>query len=126
MSVNIPFKKDKSTPSIGLDYGFRMTSPNNNFKHTHSVGLRVNIGGAAKEKVVAEQPGASAYAESKEVKAESKKRGKEEQGDECEEVEEKDATIDSLIKANQSLKVKAETPVVKIDTVIQERSSGQD
>ena len=116
MSVNIPFKKDKSTPSIGLDYGFRMTSPNNNFKHTHSVGLRVNIGGAAKEKVVAEQPGASAYADNKEVKAD-KKRGKKSKVT-VEEVEEKDATIDSLIKANQSLKVKAETPIVKIDTVI--------
>lgn len=118
MSVNVPFKKGRSTPSLAIDYGFRMTSPSNNFKHTHSVGLRISLGSGAapKDKIVSapETPaGAAAYAESATVK----KRGKKSKVT-VEEVEEKDNAIDSLIKVNQALKLKAETPVVKIDTVI--------
>jgi outer membrane protein OmpA-like peptidoglycan-associated protein len=115
VGFNIPFKKDKSTPSIGIDYGFRMTSPNTNFKHTHTVGLRINLGGSVKEKVMtADQPAASAYDEATPV---GKKKGKKSKVT-VEEVEEKDNAIDSLVKANQALKLKAETPIVKIDTVI--------
>ena len=55
LSLNVPLKKkdgklDNTGPSIGLDYGFRMTSPNTNFAHTHTVGLRVNVGGSDKQK----------------------------------------------------------------------------
>src|SRR5579871_4721548 len=55
MSVNIPLKKDNSGPALALDYGFRMTSASTNFAHTHTVGLRVNVGGVAKDKVVSDK-----------------------------------------------------------------------
>ncbi len=120
MSVNVPFKKDKSAPSLALDYGFRMTSPTNNFQHTHSVGLRLMLGAAAtpKDKVVSapEAGSAAAYDEG----APTKKRGKKSKVT-VEEVEQKDNAIDSLIKVNQELKLKAETPIVKIDTVVKTR-----
>jgi outer membrane protein OmpA-like peptidoglycan-associated protein len=115
-SVNVPFKKDKASPALGIDYGFRMTSGNTDFKHTHSVGLRVNVGGGEKEKIMppgSVEPAASAYDDTKVSKKRSKKSKVT-----VEEVEEKDAAIDSLIKVNQALAVKAATPIVKIDTVI--------
>lgn len=119
MSVNIPFKKDHTGPSLSLDYGFRMTALNTNFAHTHTVGLRVNIGGPEKAKVVSDK--ADATPEEKEEKkveaAENKKRGKKGKVT-VEEMEQKDAAIDSLIKANKALKAKADNPVVKVDTII--------
>jgi OOP family OmpA-OmpF porin len=64
--------------------------------------------------MTADQPAASAYDEATPV---GKKKGKKSKVT-VEEVEEKDNAIDSLVKANQALKLKAETPIVKIDTVI--------
>jgi outer membrane protein OmpA-like peptidoglycan-associated protein len=117
LSVNVPFKKDNTGPSIAVDYGFRMTTTSNNFSHTHTVGLRVNIGGPEKQKVVSDKADApSAYDESKSDNA-PKKKGKKGKVT-MEEMEEKDAAIDSLSKANQALKLKAETPIVRTDTVI--------
>jgi outer membrane protein OmpA-like peptidoglycan-associated protein len=124
LSINIPFKKkdgrmDNSGPAIGLDYGFRMTSSTNNFQHTHTAGIRVNLGGAEKQKVIDNKGDVapSAYDDSKTTVKESKKKGKKGKVSE-EELEAKEAAIDSLVKANQALKIKSETPVVKIDTVI--------
>jgi len=119
MTVNIPFKKDRSGPSLALDYGFRMTSPTTSFAHTHSVGLRVNVGGSDKTKVVSDKADVtpSAYDEAKLAASETKRKGKKGKAT-VEEMEEKEATIDSLTKANQALKVQAATPVIKIDTVI--------
>jgi outer membrane protein OmpA-like peptidoglycan-associated protein len=116
-SVNIPFKKDRSGPSLGIDYGFRMCSPANNFSHTHTVGIRINLGGPDKQKVVSDKADAAPVDldEARETKAE-KRKGKKGKVT-VEELEEKNAFIDSLTKVNQALKVKAETPVVKIDTV---------
>lgn len=118
MSVNVPFKKGKSTPSIAVDYGFRMTSPTNNFQHTHSVGLRVSLGSGAtaKDKIVSAPESPSAAA-SYDQGTTTKKKGRKSKVT-VEEVEEKDNAIDSLIKVNQALKLKAETPIVKIDTVV--------
>jgi outer membrane protein OmpA-like peptidoglycan-associated protein len=119
LTVNIPFKKDHTGPSIALDYGFRMTSPTTNFAHTHTAGLRVSLGGQEKAKIVSDKADAtpSAYDESKSATSETKKRGKKAKAT-VEEVEQKDAAIDSLVKANQALKVKADNPIIKIDTVI--------
>ena len=120
MTVNIPFKKDRSGPSLALDYGFRMTSPTNSFAHTHTVGLRVNVGGSDKTKVVSDKADVapSAYDEAKVAAApETKRKGKKGKAT-VEEMEEKEATLDSLVKANKDLKVRAETPVIKTDTVI--------
>lgn len=118
-SINIPFKKDNSGPALSLDYGFRMTSPNNSFQHTHTVGLRINIGGAEKPKVTSEkETSAPAYVESKKAeKSAEKKKGKKGKVS-IEDMEEKDAQIDSLVKANAALKTKAETPLIKTDTII--------
>jgi outer membrane protein OmpA-like peptidoglycan-associated protein len=120
MSINIPFKKDNSGPALAIDYGFRMTSSTvaNNFAHTHTVGLRINVGGAEKPKVVSDKADAapSAYENKAEASA-TKKKGKKGKAT-IEEVEEKDAAIDSLVKANKALQIKADNPVVKIDTVI--------
>ncbi len=122
MSINVPFKKDRSGPSMALDYGFRMTSPTTNFAHTHTVGLRVNVGGAEKPKVVSDKADVapSAYDEKKSATAETKRKGKKGKAT-VEEIEEKDAAIDSLVKANKELKTKAETPIIKTDTVIQKQ-----
>ena len=115
LSFNIPFKKDGTGSSIGVDYGIRMTSSSVNFMHTHTVGIRINIGGPDKQKVVSDKADAPPAEDVKEAKTE-KRKGKKGKVT-VEEMEEKDAMIDSLTKANQTLKVKAETPVVKIDTV---------
>ncbi|MBS1623116.1 MAG: PorV/PorQ family protein [Bacteroidetes bacterium] len=117
-SVNIPFKKGKSTPAIAIDYGFRMTSLSTNFQHTHSVGLRISLGSGAtpKDKIVS-APETPASAASYDQGGTAKRRGKKSKVT-VEEVEEKDNAIDSLIKVNQALKLKAETPIVKVDTVI--------
>ena len=119
LTINVPFKKDHSGPNLALDYGFRMTALNTNFAHTHTVGLRVNLGGGDKVKVVGDKADAapSAYDDKKAAPAETKKKGKKGKVT-VEEMEEKDAAIDSLVKANKELKVKADNPVVKIDTVI--------
>ena len=116
MSVNIPLKKDHSGPALALDYGFRMTSSSTNFAHTHTVGLRVNVGGVAKEKVVSDKPdaAASAYTDNSSESATTRKKGKKGKAT-VEEIEEKDAAIDSLIRANKALKAKADKP--RIDTV---------
>lgn len=119
MSVNIPFKKDNSGPALAVDYGFRMTSNTiaNNFAHTHTVGLRVNIGGAEKAKVVSDKGDVAPSAYDNKSDEPARKKGKRGKAT-VEEVEQKDAAIDSLVKANKELKIKAETPVIKIDTVI--------
>ena len=119
LTVNVPFKKDRSGPSVAIDYGFRMTSAAYNFAHTHTVGLRINLGGQEKTKVVSDKADAtaSAYDESKSAASETKKKGKKGKVT-VEEMEQKDAAIDSLVKANQVLKIKADNPIVKIDTVI--------
>lgn len=119
MSVNIPLKKDNSGPALALDYGFRMTSSSNNFAHTHTVGLRVNVGGTAKEKVVSDKADVapSAYDENTSESAAPKKKGKKGKAT-VEEIEARDAAIDSLVKANKELQKKADNPVIKRDTVI--------
>lgn len=49
-SVNVPFKKDGTGASLGIDYGFRMTGLNTNFMGTHTVGLRFNLGNPKQKK----------------------------------------------------------------------------
>ena len=121
-SVNIPFKKDGTGPSLGIDYAFRMTAGNVNFKHTHTVGMRFNLGGVDKEMEVKEKKKAAegdAYEEAKTEKvvtASITKKGKKGKVT-IEELEAKQAEFDSMVKVAAALKVKAETPVVKIDTV---------
>lgn len=124
-SVNIPFKKDGSGPAIGLDYAFRMTSPTTSFTHTHTVGLRFALGGPEKEMefpVKKKAAEADAYdnagsSSSVETKTTTKKRSGKKGKVTLEDLEEKEAIVDSLTKLNAELKVKAETPIVKIDTV---------
>jgi outer membrane protein OmpA-like peptidoglycan-associated protein len=122
LTINVPFKKDRTGPSVAVDYGFRMTSPTNSFSHTHTVGLRINVGGAEKPKVVSDKAdvAAPAYDDSKAAATETKRKGKKGKAT-IEEIEEKDAAIDSLVKANKDLKIKAETPVIKTDTLIQKQ-----
>lgn len=123
-SVNIPFKKDGNGPSLSIDYAFRMTSPNTSFKHTHTVGLRFNLGGADKEmefKEKKKEASGDAYESSKESATESatattKKRSGKKGKVTLEDLEEKQAQLDSMAKVNAELRVKAETPVVKVDT----------
>ena len=127
MSVNIPFKKDNSGPALALDYGFRMTSSSTNFAHTHTVGLRFNLGGVAKEKVVSDKPEAasSAYTDNASESATNRKKGRKGKAT-VEELDAKDAAIDSLVKANKVLKAKADKPridtikevVIKTDTIL--------
>jgi outer membrane protein OmpA-like peptidoglycan-associated protein len=115
MTINVPFKKDNSGPSLALDYGFRMTSLATNFAHTHTVGLRLNIGGPEKAKITSDKPDIqpSAYAEA----PKAPKRGKKGKVS-IEEMDEKDATIDSLTKVYKALQVQAATPIINTDTVI--------
>jgi outer membrane protein OmpA-like peptidoglycan-associated protein len=118
MSFNVPFKKDG--PSIGLDYGIRLTGGNTPFDHTHTVGLRFNLGGAgdkqredelsAKEKTALDAPVEVV------TPREAKRAGKKGKVS-IEDLEARDAQIDSLNKLTQELKIKAATPMLKIDTV---------
>lgn len=117
-SVIIPFKKDGTGASLGVDYGYRMTALNTNFKGTHTVGLRFNLGNP-KPKEKAEIAPKSAYSGEEPVSSSGKKSSKKESKKAEEELQTKQHIIDSLLKVNQDLKVKAETPVVKVDTVKQ-------
>src|SRR5690606_31292985 len=76
-SVIIPFKKDGTGASLGVDYGYRMTALNTNFKGTHTVGLRFNLGNP-KPKEKAEIAPKSAYSEAEPVSSSGKKRSKKE------------------------------------------------
>jgi outer membrane protein OmpA-like peptidoglycan-associated protein len=118
LTVNVPFKKERNVPSLALDYGFRMTSTSTNFAHTHTVGLRLNLGGSQKAKVVGDKADAapSAYDDSRNA-PEPKRKGKKGKAT-IEEIDQKDAAIDSLTKANKELQVKAATPIIKTDTII--------
>lgn len=119
-SINVPFKKDGTGASLGIDYGYRMTALNTNFSGTHTVGLRFNLGNPKPKEKAEETSAKAAYndedvsADKAEKKSSSKKAGKKTASVE---LVEKQQVIDSLLKANEALKVKAETPVIKVDTV---------
>ena len=120
MTINVPLKKKTEgtvPPAIAMDYGFRMTSSAYNFAHTHTVGLRINVGGAEKAKILSDKADVapSAYGESKETPTATKKKGKKgKMSVEDLELEQKNAAIDSLTKANKELQTKAN----RVDTVI--------
>jgi|JI8StandDraft_1071087.scaffolds.fasta_scaffold05630_2 outer membrane protein OmpA-like peptidoglycan-associated protein len=117
MSVNVPFKKDGTGSSLGIDYAYRMTGLNTHFTGSHTVGIRFNLGGTPKEKEKDAEKAASKSAMQEEEVATVAKTSK--KGKKKAEVElvEKQQLVDSLLKVNADLKVKAETPIVKIDTV---------
>ncbi len=119
MSVNVPLKKDGTGGAIGIDYGYRMTSLNTNFKGTHTVGVRFNLGDAKKDKDKDESSSkSSAYDDDKSTKS-SKSTSKKGKKRAEEELAEKQSMIDSLMKSNEQLTIKANTPIVQIDTVIE-------
>jgi outer membrane protein OmpA-like peptidoglycan-associated protein len=119
LSFNVPFKKDGTGSSLGLDYGFRMTAGNTNFQHTHTVGIRFNLGGADKEQEYKEKSKSkkddTAFEEEAPSKDSAKKKGKKGKVT-VEDLEAKQAELDSVMKVAAALKVKAETPIYKIDT----------
>lgn len=119
-SFEFPFKKDNPTgPSIGIDYAYRMNGLNLSFKGTHTVGLRINLGGPDKEKEFKKEEETSfTTSNSASTSSSSKKKSKGAKVS-VEELEAKQAELDSIMRVNQELKVKAETPIIKIDTVVQ-------
>ena len=120
MSVEVPFKKDRSGPSLGIDYAYRMTAQNTSFRGSHTVGLRVNLGGPDKPKELKESASKndSKFEETTTSSSTTTtKKGKKSKVT-VEEYEATQAKLAELEKTNQELKVKAETPIVKIDTVV--------
>ncbi|HEY0262344.1 MAG TPA: OmpA family protein, partial [Chitinophagales bacterium] len=113
-SVNIPFKKDGTGASLGIDYAYRMTGINTNFTGTHTVGLRFNLGNpkakAGKEEDIV-TPKESAYEEESKTDKKATKNSKKTTS----ELVEKQALIDSLVQANEALK--AQPAKVRVDTV---------
>lgn len=121
-SAEIPFRKDRKGMSMGIDYAYRMNAIGTSFKGTHTVGIRFNFAGPEMPKFIPNEFSKKDDEGNMDKSTESKTTTTKKSGKKTKITQEEfDATqqkLADLEKANQELKIKAETPIVKIDTVV--------